>query len=119
MILNTRPLNWESTTLTTKPKGRAKKIKNPKAFIDYPQTTDDVYENLEDYNPTKKSKVLIVFDHMRADIESNQKLRYTVLALAYEKQGRATIACLVTKFRGYIHVKSCMPPTKKACGSVR
>ena len=25
-------------------------LKNPKAFIDYSQTTDDVYENLEDYN---------------------------------------------------------------------
>ena len=29
-------------------------LKNLKAFIDYSQTTDDVYENLEDYNPTKK-----------------------------------------------------------------
>ena len=28
-------------------------LKNPKAFIDYSQTIDDVYENLEDYNPTK------------------------------------------------------------------
>ena len=25
-------------------------LKNPKAFIDYLQTIDDVYENLEDYN---------------------------------------------------------------------
>ena len=30
-------------------------LKNPKAFIDYSQTIiDDVYENLEYYNPTKK-----------------------------------------------------------------
>ena len=29
------------------------KLKKPKAFIDS-QTIDDVYENLEDYNPTKK-----------------------------------------------------------------
>ena len=41
-----------------------KKLKNPKAFNDYSQTTDDVYENLEDYNPTKKRKVLMVFDDM-------------------------------------------------------
>ena len=33
-----------------------KKI-NSKAFIDYSKTVDDVYENLEDYNPTKKRKV--------------------------------------------------------------
>ena len=45
-------------------------LKNPKAFIDYSQTIDDVYENLEDYNPTKKRRVLIVFDDMIADMES-------------------------------------------------
>ena len=33
-------------------------------------------------------------------------------ALAYEKQGRATIACLATKFRGYRRVKSHRPPPK-------
>ena len=51
-----------------------KKLKNPKAFIDYSQTIDDVYENLEDYNPTKKRKALIVFDDMIADMESDKKL---------------------------------------------
>ena len=49
-------------------------LKNPKAFIDYLQTIDDVYENLEDYNLTKKRRVLIVFDDMIADMESNEKL---------------------------------------------
>ena len=33
-----------------------------------------VYENLEDYNPTKKRRVLIVFVGMRANMESNKKL---------------------------------------------
>ena len=31
-------------------------VKNPKAFIDYSHETNDVYENLEDYNLTKKKK---------------------------------------------------------------
>ena len=35
-----------------------------------------------------------------------------VQALAYEKQGRAIAACLVTKFRGYRRVKSHTPPSK-------
>ena len=48
--------------------------KNSKAFIDYSHTIDDGYENLEDYNPTKKMRVLIVFDDMIKDIESNKKL---------------------------------------------
>ena len=34
-------------------------FKNPKTFSGYSQTTDDVYENLEDYDPTKKKRVLI------------------------------------------------------------
>ena len=32
--------------------------KNPKVFIDYSQTFDDFYRNLEDYNQTKEIKVL-------------------------------------------------------------
>ena len=48
-----------------------KNLKNPKAFIDYSHTIDDVYENLEDCNPTKKRGVLIVFDGMIVDIKSN------------------------------------------------
>ena len=47
---------------------------NPKAFTDYSQSIDDVYENLEDYNPTKKRRELIVFDDMKADIKSNRVL---------------------------------------------
>ena len=33
-------------------------------FIKFSQTIDGVYENLEDYNPTKKRNVSIVFDDM-------------------------------------------------------
>ena len=56
-------------------------LKNPKGFIDYSTKIDDVIENLEDYNPTKKRRVLIVFDDMIADIESNKKLSFTVTKL--------------------------------------
>ena len=48
-------------------------LKNPKAFIDYSETIDDVYERLEDYNPKKKRRVLIVFDGTIAVLESNKK----------------------------------------------
>ena len=48
-------------------------LKIPKAFIDYSQAIDDVYENLEKYTPTKKRRVLIVSDDMIADLESNKK----------------------------------------------
>ena len=52
-----------------------KKLKNLKAFIDYSQTIDYVYENLEDYNPTKKRKVLTVFDDMIVDMDANKKIK--------------------------------------------
>ena len=48
--------------------------KNSKAFIDSSQTIGDTYENLEDYNPTKKRKLLIVFDVIIADMEASEKL---------------------------------------------
>ena len=41
-----------------------KKLNHSKAFIDYSQAIGDVYENFEDYNPTKKRKMLTVFDDM-------------------------------------------------------
>ena len=50
-------------------------LKNPKTFIDYSQTIDDAYENLEDCNPTKKRRVLIVFDDVIWWYESNKKIK--------------------------------------------
>ena len=58
-----------------------KTLKNPKAFIDYSQTFDGVYENLEDYNSKKKRRMLIVFDDLIADMESNKKLSPIVTEL--------------------------------------
>ena len=35
---------------------------------------NDIYKNIEEYNPNKKRKILIVFDDTIADILSNKKL---------------------------------------------
>ena len=35
---------------------------------------DDIYKNIEEYNPNKKRKILIILDDMIADILSNKKL---------------------------------------------
>ena len=58
-----------------------KKLKKWKLFIGYSQTIDDVYEILEYYSPTKKRKVLMVFDDIEADIEANKKLSPMVTEL--------------------------------------
>ena len=41
----------------------------------------DIYKNIEDYNPYKKRKILIVIDDMIADMLSNKKLNPVVTEL--------------------------------------
>ena len=48
---------------------------NPNAFIECSDTMDDVYENINDYNPIRKRKKLIVFDDMIADIMTNRRFQ--------------------------------------------
>ena len=39
-----------------------KHFNDSKAFIEYSNHIDDIYKNIEEYNPNKKRKTLIVFD---------------------------------------------------------
>ena len=55
-----------------------KHVNSPKAFIKCSNTMDDDYEDINDYNPIKKRKMLIVFDGMIADIKSNKKFQATI-----------------------------------------
>ena len=54
---------------------------DPKAFIEYSNDMQDVHKNINDYNPRKKRKVLIVFDDMIADMINNKKLDSIVTEL--------------------------------------
>ena len=56
-------------------------FKGPKAFIEYSNDMQDVYKNIEDYNPGKRRKILIVFDEMIADMINNIKLNPVVTEL--------------------------------------
>ena len=56
-------------------------MSNSKAFIEYSNDMDDVYKNIEEYNPNKKRKILIVFDDMIADMVCNKKLNPIVTQL--------------------------------------
>ena len=42
---------------------------------------DDIYKNIEEYNPNKKRKKMIVFDYIIADMLSNKKRNSIVIAL--------------------------------------
>ena len=50
-----------------------KSFNDPSAFIEYLNTMDNVYNNIDDYKPKKKGKKFIVFDDMIADIMTNKK----------------------------------------------
>ena len=54
---------------------------DPKAFMEYFNDKQDVYKNIEDYNPIKKHKVLIIFDDMIVDMINNNKLNPIVTEL--------------------------------------
>ena len=41
----------------------------------------NVYKNIDDYNPEKENKMLIVFDHMIPDMIANKKLNTIVTEL--------------------------------------
>ena len=69
MLINER----ESTGL--------KHVNDSKAFIEYSDDMNDVYENIEEYNPNKKRRILIVFDDMITDTLSNKKLNPILLEL--------------------------------------
>ena len=43
-----------------------KHFNGPNAFIECSNTMNDVYNNIDDYNPSRKRKILIVFDDMIA-----------------------------------------------------
>ena len=49
-----------------------KHLEDSNAFIECSNTMNDVYENIDDYNPKRKRKILIVFDDMIADIMTNK-----------------------------------------------
>ena len=56
-------------------------FKDPKAFMECSNDMEDVYKNIENYNPGKKRKILIVFDDMIEDMINNKKLNPVVTEL--------------------------------------
>ena len=51
---------------------------DPKTFIEYSNDMHDVYKNIDDCNPNKENKILIVFDDMITDMIHNKKLNSIV-----------------------------------------
>ena len=52
-----------------------------KAFTEYSNDMWNVYKNINNYNPDKENKILLVFDDMIADMVHNKKLNSIVTEL--------------------------------------
>ena len=68
-----------------------------KAFIEYPNDIDDIYKNIEEYNPNKKRKILIVFDDMIADMLNNKKLNSIVTESFIKGRNLSTSLVFITQ----------------------
>ena len=62
----------------------------------------DAYKNIDEYNPDKENKILIVFDHMIADMIHNKKLNSIVTELFI--RGRKLNISLVFITQSYFKV---------------
>ena len=58
-----------------------KHLNNPNAFIECPNTMEDIYENISDYNPVRKRKKIIALDDMVVDIMKNKKFQTIIKEL--------------------------------------
>ena len=56
---------------------------NPKAFTEYSNDMRNVYKNIDEYNPDKENKILIVFDDMIADMIHDKSLNSIVTELFF------------------------------------
>ena len=79
-----------------------KHFNDPKAFIEYSNNMHDVYKNIDNYNPDKENKILIVFDDMIADMINNKKLNSIVTELFI--RGRKLNISLVFITQSYFKV---------------
>ena len=51
-----------------------KHFNESEGFIEYSNQMDGIYKNIEEYNPNKKRKILIVFDDVIAGMLSQKSL---------------------------------------------
>ena len=76
-------------------------LDDPNAFIEYLNTMDDVYSNMDDYNPRRKRKLFIAFDDTIADITINKKFQAIIkeLFIRSRKLNKSLVFITTSYFR--------------------
>ena len=77
-------------------------LDDSKTFIEYSNDMHDVYKNINEDNPDKENKILIVFDDMIADMINNKKLNSIVTELFI--RGRKLNISLIFVTQSYLKV---------------
>ena len=72
-------------------------LNDPKAFLEYSNTMDDIYNNIDDYNSSRKTKILFVFDDMIADIMTNKKFQTIIKELFFRCRKLDTSLVFITQ----------------------
>ena len=72
------------------------------AFIDYLQTINDVYKNLEGCNPTKK----LVLDDIIEDMKTNNRLSHIVIELFLRARKLKISLVFISKSKVKVKMKS-------------
>ena len=83
IYLNSRDLSEPKYEYLIKKREDAgiKHLNNLNEFIECSNTMDDVYENIDDYNPIRKRKKSIVFGDMIVDIMTNKRFQAKIKEL--------------------------------------
>ena len=69
---------------------------DPKAFIEYSNDMHNVHKSINDYNPDKENKVLIVFDDMIADMIHSKNLD-SIVAKLFIRGRKLNISVFITQ----------------------
>ena len=72
-------------------------LNGPKAFTEYSNVMDDVYNNIDDYNPKRKRKILILFDEWIAGIMTNEKFQAMIKELFIRRRKLNISLAFITK----------------------
>ena len=79
-----------------------KHFHDSKAFIEYSNKINNLYTNIEEFNPNKKRTILITFHDKIVDMLSIEKLNSIVTELVI--RGKKLIICLVVITQTYFKV---------------
>ena len=75
-----------------------KYLNDTKAFIEYSNDMNDIYKNIEEYNPNTKRKVFVVVNDIIANILNNKKFNPIVTELLIRGEKLKNLSCFCHTF---------------------